>query len=417
MLRLIHTADWHLGQTLEQVPRLYEHERFLRWLLDTLAERRADALVVSGDVFDSANPPSSAQAMFYRFLADAAGSPSNLEIVIVAGNHDSPARLQAPEPILESLRVKVIGILPRKTDRSLDDDRLLVPLHDADGNVAAWCAAIPFLRPADLPRPGQESRDPLIEGVRQVYRETIEAARERRADGQSLIVTGHCYMVGTRISELSERKILGGNAHALPSDVFTAEVTYAALGHLHLAQSVGNRETVRYSGSPLPLSMAESEYPHQVLQVDLENSKFPAITSIPVPRWVDILRIPKSGPGPFEEVVEILSGLETRGDLPAERQPFLEVSVLLDEPVPSLRKLVEDAIRDKGVRLMKIRTSYAGREDALADTLPDGTLDEMHPVEVFKNRYRQKHDGDPSGELLDAFHEIVEEVHAGEENQ
>ena len=119
-LRILHTADWHLGHSLHGQSRDYEHGRFLDWLLRTLEQRQADALLIAGDVFDSANPPAAAQAMLYRFLVEAGRRLPGLQMVLVAGNHDSPARLEAPSPILETLNVRMVGAVRRDADGRLD---------------------------------------------------------------------------------------------------------------------------------------------------------------------------------------------------------------------------------------------------------------------------------------------------------
>lgn len=303
-MRLLHTSDWHLGHTLHDVPRDLEHERFLSWLVETLVAEAVDALVITGDVFDTANPPAQAQARWYELLAEARRRLPALNVVIIGGNHDSAARLDAPMPLLQAMGIHVIGAVryvPGQGERRLDVDRLIVPLTDARGQVAAYVAAVPFLRTSDLPRakrpaheqPGdpdappdaisnegttnaaQAQPDPLIEGVRQLYAQVLDAARARRQPGQALLATGHCYMVGTDVSRLSERRILGGNQHALPVDIFPDDVTYVALGHLHKAQRVGGRENVRYAGSPLPLALDEARYRHQVYVVDLDGRRWP----------------------------------------------------------------------------------------------------------------------------------------------
>ncbi len=93
-MKLLHTSDWHLGQTLHQHEREAEHARFLAWLLDTLQAEQIDALLVAGDVFDNTNPSAASQAMLYRFLAQARQRVPHLNIVITAGNHDSPGRMR-----------------------------------------------------------------------------------------------------------------------------------------------------------------------------------------------------------------------------------------------------------------------------------------------------------------------------------
>ena len=118
----------------------------------------------------------------------------------------------------------------------------------------------------------EQDSDPLISGMKTLYAELFSQLQQKASKAESLILTGHCYMVNGAVSELSERKILGGNQHALPVELFPEEIAYVALGHLHLAQRVGANEHIRYSGSPIPLSFDESDYPHQVVQVDIKRS-------------------------------------------------------------------------------------------------------------------------------------------------
>ncbi|EFK95742.1 exonuclease subunit SbcD [sediment metagenome] len=149
---ILHTSDWHLGQTLYDFDRTFEHQRFLDWLLATLKAEQPDALLIAGDVFDNSNPSASAQHQLYRFLTAARVQVPHLSIVVVAGNHDSPGRLEATAPFLKLFDAAVVGHVQRHADQSIDLERLVVPLRNARGDVAAWCLAIPFLRPSDVPR-------------------------------------------------------------------------------------------------------------------------------------------------------------------------------------------------------------------------------------------------------------------------
>ncbi|MEM7019876.1 MAG: exonuclease SbcCD subunit D C-terminal domain-containing protein [Pseudomonadota bacterium] len=411
MLRLIHTADWHLGHTLHGVSRAYEHQCFLDWLLDTLHSNAVDALLLTGDIFDSTNPPASAQAMFYDFLAQARRRCPELDIVIVAGNHDSPARLAAPSPLLTSMNIHITGLLPRTLTGDIEADKVITPLTNAQGEVAAWCVASPFLRPADLIAPEDETDDPLIAGVRQVYAELLNAGRARLTEGQALVVTGHCYMTGGELSELSERKILGGNQHALPVDIFSDDITYVALGHLHLAQAIGKRDNVRYSGAPLALSISENNYPHQVMQLDIEDNQVERFEALRTPCVVKILRLPEGDPQPLDDVLEALADLAL-DDVPPEQQPLLEVRVALESPVAGLRSQIEAVLEDKPIRLLKITPHYTGSGESLADAKPRQLLQSLDPEDVFVRRYQRDHQDSPDAELLSAFHELLEGLDA-----
>ena len=350
MLRLFHTADWHLGHSLHGVSRQLEHQRFLDWLLQELQHKQVDALIVAGDIFDSANPSAAAQTQLYEFLVKARAAQPALNIVLIGGNHDSASRLDAPSSILNALGVTVVGGLIRDAD-GIAWDRLIVPLTNETGEIKAWCGAMPFLRNADLP-PDEQDDEPLIAGVKSLYGQLFSALQAKAVQGEPLILTGHCYMVNGCVSELSERKILGGNQHALPVELFPEDIAYVALGHLHLAQQVGANEHIRYSGSPIPLSFDESHYQHQVLQVDIKAGQPVATAAIKIPRSVALLRIPNGKD--FAELSAALAQLEQMDfddTLPIEQRPFVELRIRLDKPEPGLRQQVEAVIAELPVRL------------------------------------------------------------------
>ena len=407
-LRIVHTSDWHLGQTLADLPREEEHRAVLEWLAERVVEEEADALLVCGDVFDTANPSAAAQAAWYGFLAKVHRRVPGLQTVVVAGNHDSPARLEAPAPIVGALGVEVVGLLPRRGGR-VDDASLVVPLRAKGGEVAAWVAAVPYLRVVDAGGFDDEGGDALVEGVRAIYAGVLDAARARRGEGQALVATGHLFMRGATTSEGSERKVLGGNLNALPDDVFPDDVTYAALGHLHRPQRVAGRDAVRYCGSPIPLALDEAPYPHQVLVVDLEGGRLAEVRELRVPRRIGILRLPEAGPGPIEEVLDrlrALPGTTPNGD-GADLRPYLEVRVLLEKPEPALRTAIEEALEGRDARLVKITATGTGTGAALAGGA-NADLADLGPEEVFRRKWAKEHGGEPAPEHLAAFHELLE---------
>jgi len=414
MLRIFHTADWHLGHHLHGVSRQLEHQQFLDWLLNELQNKQADALIVAGDIFDSANPSSAAQSQLYDFLVKAKIRLPNLNIVLVGGNHDSASRLDAPSPILNALGVTVVGGLSRDEQGNIDWERLLVPLTNAAGEIKAWCGAMPFLRNADLPSSEEQDSDPLISGIKTLYAELFAQLQQKASDDQSLILTGHCYMVNGAVSELSERKILGGNQHALPVELFPDDIAYVALGHLHLAQKFGANEHIRYSGSPIPLSFDETNYLHQVVQVDVRAGQPVATVAVKIPRSVQLLRIPNGKD--FAALSEVIEHLESMNleDLPIEKRPLLELRIRLEKPEPGLRQQIEDVIAKLPVRLLKISTAYSGSEKSLADLKIEERLEELQPLDVFQRCYQNKYDQDAPEAINALFNELVENLQGGD---
>ena len=427
MLRLFHTADWHLGHCLHGVSRQLEHQRFLDWLLLELQSKQADALIVAGDIFDSANPSAAAQTQLYEFLVKARTQLPALNIVLIGGNHDSASRLDAPSSILNALGVTVVGGLVRE-DGAINWDRLLVPLTNATGEIKVWCGAMPFLRNADLPtardggsvasgmepmRPTDQSDEPLISGVKALYAQLFGELQAKATQDEALILTGHCYMVNGCVSELSERKILGGNQHALPVELFPEDIAYVALGHLHLAQTVGANEHIRYSGSPIPLSFDESHYLHQVLQVDIKKGQPLETVALKIPRSIELLRIPNSKD--FAGLLDVLEQLEQMvfdDDLPLEQRPFVELRIKLEKPEPGLRQQVEEVISKLPVRLLKISTAYSGSSKSLADVTMEERLEELQPLDVFQRCYQNKFDQEAPENMNTLFNELLENLRA-----
>jgi exonuclease SbcD len=304
-LTLLHTSDWHLGHELNGHPREEEHRHFLDWLHAAIGEHGVDALVVTGDIYDVANPPVSAMARLYGFLHRLCAAYPALDIVILGGNHDSAMRIDLPGALLGTGRVHFAGAMPR-TDGAPDPAKTLIPLTNSDGAIAAWLAAVPFCRPVDL---GRESLETLYAAV--------QDAGLARAGDLPLVVTGHLHVAGGAVSEMSERRIVVGGEEAQAPALFDARAAYVALGHLHRAQAITGPTTIRYAGSPFPLSMAERDYRHSVALVRLaagaRNAPSCTVALLPIPRPVVFHSL---GPLPLDEAVAAIGALDLDADLP-----------------------------------------------------------------------------------------------------
>jgi exonuclease SbcD len=414
-MKILHTSDWHLGHSLKGFDRLFEHHCFLDWLLGQIRLQDIDVLMVTGDIFDNANPSAASQKQLYRFLQAAREAAPHLRVVLIAGNHDSPGRLEAPSPLLDLFETTVIGQTCRNADGEIDLDALIVPLHDRNNVRRAWCLAVPFLRPGDVPRVESDG-DNYLAGVEALYQQALQKVLLNRIAGEAILAMGHCHLDGGAVSQESERRIVVGGLESMSAAMFDNHIAYAALGHLHLPQSVGGRDWVRYSGSPLPMSFSELDYAHQVVCIELGGEQVTSIQSLLVPRAVDLLRVP-SKPAPLLEAMKALESLPiTDLTIPEERWPYLEVRLLFDAPEPGARAAIESVLIDKQVRLAGIDVSYqrgSGSGNHTSD-LALGDLSQLQPEDVLQRHYQSQYGADVPAELLQAFQTLLLDTEVSE---
>lgn len=430
MIRILHTADWHLGQTFFGYDREAEQEAFLSWLAGQIHENEIDALVVAGDVFDVSNPSAAAQRMYYRFIYEVTAANPALQIVIVAGNHDSAARLEAPLPLLQAMRTEVRGVVRKSEGGEVDLDHLCVELKNRQGEAEVLCLAVPFLRQGDYPAVAEStttaadcssaecssvSRNPYADGVRELYRRLIQHALLRRKAGQAVLAMGHLQATGAEIAErdYSERTVIGGLECVSP-DVFDGAIAYTALGHIHKSQRVSGRENVRYAGSPLPMSFAEKNYHHGVVMVTFEDGRATDICRLACPQLVPIVSVPVGEPALPGEVLRLLKALPDRSG----EAPYLEVKVLLEEPEPLLRQQIEEALVGKNYRLARIVSAYRKEEKnekREEQTYVEG-LQEMSPLQIAQSTFEKIYQSDMPDELVALFQEACRSVSLSEDD-
>jgi exonuclease SbcD len=395
-MRILHTADWHLGARLVERDRLPEHAAFLDWLIDTLRSEKIDALLVSGDVFDAANPPQDAISLYFDFLKRLADLKT-VQAVITGGNHDSASHLNAPRELLRRFDVHVFG-------------------HAGENNVVdlggAVVAAVPFLRERDL---RQAAAGETITAVHEQLRAAIRAhyaaqlaACRQLAQGRPVIAMGHLTVLGANTSD-SERDIHIGNLGAVGADLFEG-FDYTALGHLHRPQRVASLETIRYSGSPIPLSFSEAADAKSVVILDLQNhSPAPILLSKPDPdrqkngnRRIDIQTLP------IPATRQLIRATANRATLAADLQnvpagSWAEITVKLDAPEPDLDRQVREAAAGRFEVLKVLAELPLSQTTAWQQTGP--ALHELQPRDVFRELMKEKQtDGE---ELSAVFDELL----------
>ena len=381
-------------------------------LLDETERSGADLLLIAGDLFHRQPLKRELKELNYRF-----SQLTHAKVVIVAGNHDSAARLEAPLPLLQEMRTDIKGIV-RRRDGEIDYDDLIVELKNRSGEVEALCLAVPFLRQGDYPVVVTDG-NPYAEGVKELYTRLQNRAMERRKKDQAIVAVGHLQATGSEIAErdFSERTIIGGLECVSP-DTFTEQIAYTALGHIHKSQRVSGRENIRYAGSPLPMSFAERDYHHGVVMVTLAEGWAVEIEKREYTPLVRLLSVPKGKAVSPEEVLDELARLplqmeEAKGN---SHYPYLEVKVLVTEPEPMLRQQIEEILSDKAVRLARIVSVYrqaktdVKEEEALVAT----GLQEMNPLQILKMTFENTYQTEMPEELERLFEEAVRE--GGKEN-
>jgi DNA repair protein SbcD/Mre11 len=404
VIRILHTADWHIGQTLRGFSREHEHRKVFGRLEEIIVERDVDALIIAGDVFDSQNPSGEAQQLFYDTLVRLSRARPRMTTVIVSGNHDAAGRLEAPRPLLEAFNIRVVGNV-RRQDGRIEASSHLVPIVDASGVLAAHVLAVSYPTAACLPsltRLDDEAGSPVVAGVRTLYAELLEALRAQM-DGLPFVATGHLHVAGGIESEGAERRILVGGQHAVPHDVFPPEASYVALGHLHKAQAVG-RDTVRYSGSLIPLSATEQPYLHGVTLVSLDGVKIVS-EHIPIGRPVAFLRLPEAGDMRLADFGDHLTALDLQPDVPIGERPFVQVRLAREGLQPGFREEIDRVAESFPVRIVEARvTATPDTLNELVVADPWIRLAERDPEDLFKLAFERAFGVAPDAAHLDVFH-------------
>lgn len=402
-MRILHTSDWHLGISTGPASRSQEQQSFLDWLLETLATREVDVLVVAGDVFDSMHPPAEALELYYGFLARVEQSGVR-DVVIVGGNHDSPSRLDAPRALLRAVNAHVVGGVPSPELRA---ERMIAPLR-ARGHEepVALCLAVPYVheyrlgvRTTDLDR--DQTRESFKAAFQELYASLAEAARARYGD-LPLVATGHLTLgTGSRREDYPQEIHQVGTIEGLPLDVLDPRIRYAALGHIHRSYRVGD-SSAWYSGSPIPYSLSEMNAARRVLLVELDGAGEAKVEPLEVPLERELVQLV----GTSEAVLEELRALEWSTPLP----PLVHVRVEANFAEPGLARRLHEAVaaQDEARRpvLVEVQQRATGTEGESCAPLGP-SLEDLQPAQVFELLCDAKRlVGEEREQLVEAFQQL-----------
>jgi len=319
-VKILHTADWHVGRTIRGLSRADEHRAVLAEIAQIAAERDVDLVAIAGDIFDSVAPGPEAEQIVYQALLKLADVAP---VVLVAGNHDNPRRLQAVAPLLELGRVSVRATLARPDEGG-------VVRITTDGGETGRVALVPFVGQRSIVTADDLMElDPHEHGGR--YAGRLAAILDRLAEGMSTdevnIVVAHLMV--------AEGKLGGGERAAqtvfdywVPTSAFDGALSYVALGHLHRPQRIPAAAPVWYAGSPLQIDFGEAADEKVVIVVDVAPGLPAEVVQIPLKAGRSLVQLR----GTLEEL-EPLAG--TLGDA--------YLKIVLDE---SARAGLADNVRE-----------------------------------------------------------------------
>ena len=386
-MKILHTADWHIGQRLHERQRTDEHEQFLNWLLETIQVHQVELLLVSGDIFDTALPSSESTNLYYRFLYRLFDE-TDAYTVITAGNHDSPRHLEAPREFLEMGRIYVVGTAEEPT-------KCVVTIPPDDPRVAV--AAVPFLSESDLRHLSYETEVDRNERYRERFKTFYTDCVSLMPTELPKILMGHLFVQGGQVGD-SERNVQIGGATATHANDFPKDVSYVALGHLHRPQTIKGREyPVRYSGSPIPLRFNETGYRKVVYLLELsDNGTLIQDKEIEIPIFKELCTVEG-------DEASVISGAMA-GDWDSK---YIQVKLKLTAPRVGISGEIRQAFGNRGGEVLSVELELPEAKEG-----PKISVEDMkRPEEIFEQFHRTKFDGEPPDDtLIQTFNELVEMV-------
>lgn len=398
-MRILHTSDWHLGKTLEGHSRLEEQKLFLEELVTIVEDQKVDLIIIAGDIYDTSNPPAAAEKLFYDTMGRIANFGQRC-VLVIAGNHDNPDRLEAASPLANTHGVILLGSPSSKPELGSYGD---IEILEAGDNYINICIRHEEAVIVTLPYPSEKRLNEIFstgwdeEIRRQSYSQRIgeimKRASKRFRDHTINLAVSHLYITGGRESG-SERPIQLGGSYAVESSMLP-DAQYIALGHLHRSQRVsGSQKRACYSGSPLQYSRSEAQNSNSVYIVDLVAGQEAQVEEVFLKNYKPIEIWKCKG---IEEAME-----KCRSNSGRNVWAYLEIQTdreITQQQMKDMKDLVTDI-----VQIYPKFYDVEGQDGADQEDYQEIAIDEL-----FKGYYKSVYGSEIPEELLTLFYEIVEE--------
>lgn len=399
-MKILHTADWHIGKSLYKHDLYEDILLFFEELVEIITQEKIDIVLISGDVFDLANPSNRDKEIYYQFLTSLL--KMNVQLVITAGNHDSARMIEAPAQLLKNLNIHVVG-------QGINVDNQLIHLSVGQGPKFEDIVilAVPYLRDRDV-RQSISGEDydskvkALREGIINHYKNLVSKAQDRFTN-TPIIAMGHLYIQGASTSE-SERDIQMGNQAGISVQEFDMDYDYMALGHIHRPQRLDPTGKIQYSGSPIALSFSERKDDKQVIIIDIENDKIKSIDNIKLSQYRQLKRFS----GTLERVKQEVFSFKNNAPLKA----LIELHIIEEnhdrEKIMELIAFASQESTEYKVANHKIQ--FENHQHELLNQRKNQWISELQPLDVFRSKLDENlQDESLKKDLEAAFIELMED--------
>lgn len=370
-MKILHTADWHIGKHLYKKELYDELRLFFDFLIETVIAENVDVVLISGDIFDTVTPSNEDRALYYNVLSSLV--KANTRVIITAGNHDSISQLEASGELLKMLNIDVVGGI------SDNLSSMIIELKK-DNQIEALVMAVPYIRDSDFRKYAQDSvfnkQNEMRHKVVAYYRELKEYVKEKYDNNIPMIAMGHLFVMGGTVSD-SERDIEVGTLGGISAGDIDDIADYFALGHLHREQSFSNGK-IRYSGSPVALSFSERNDEKCMYLLNLSAGKINC-AEVKIPVFRQLFKLS----GTYQEVVNSLVGLPP----PACLKHLVELDISEENEDPGIIQQLQELIKtENGVNYEILQFKISFKSTKYNDVLQDIhlSLDEMSPSDIFK---------------------------------
>lgn len=388
-MKIIHTADWHLGQDLFHYERFEEHSHFFNQLCKIVSDEKPDALVVSGDIYHTATPSNTTVKFFTDNLLRIHYACPDMLIVITAGNHDSCARLESTSEVWKLANVKIVGGVVRDSESNL----FLLDRNIVEVPGKGFILAVPHIYSNNF----------------DIFDQLRDAIAERNTASLPIVLMAHLTVSGSDITGHDFRITGGIESEGL--DRFGSFYDYLALGHIHCPQTLKNSNgRARYSGSPIQVNFDES-FPHSVSVVEVDAHKsLPVIREAHIERLFRFYTIPET-PQPFDTALQALRDFEP------EKPGYVRLNVVVKDFAPSNAEAeIQKAVSTKEeIKFCYIRTTrQESADEVLHQHFNTQEIRQTDPFDIANIYYRETYGQEMDKPTANLLSEIIKSVMVSE---